>query len=74
MHITTAYERRETLSESELVRLRAALADEVERYEVAIRGYNEDKMREFGQPYLLKLQKRVDVVSELLRQRGIGIA
>ena len=74
MHTTTAYERREALTESELVRLRAALADEVERYQVAIRGYDEEKLHEFGQPHLSKLQKRVDVVSELLRQRGVGIA
>ena len=69
MHTQTAYERRENLSENELVRLKSALIDEVERYTVGIRGYDEDKMTRYGEPFLRRLQERVDVVSALLSQK-----
>lgn len=59
MHSTTAYERRTTLCLNELERLRVALADEVERYRIEIRGYTPEKMVQFGTPYLAKLEARV---------------
>src|SRR4051794_21956918 len=69
MHTMTAYERRDTLSDNDLARLRSALIDEVDRYRKAIRGYEAEKMQLFGEPYLRKLQTRVDVVSDLQRER-----
>jgi hypothetical protein len=69
MHITTAYERREALSDNDLARLQSALMDEVERYKDAIRGYDAEKMRLRGAPFLHKLQERVDLVTALLTQR-----
>ena len=60
MHTQTAYERRETLTDNELERLRFALVDEVERYLDCIRGYSTEKMETYGKPYLEKLQARVD--------------
>ena len=43
-----------------------ALADEVERYRIAIRGYTPEKMAQFGTPYLAKLEARVaDVDKEI---------
>ena len=69
MHSSTAYERRETLSTNELARLESALMVEVERYKDAIRGYDAEKMQRFGKPFLRTLQERVDVVTDLLRQR-----
>lgn len=72
MHVMTAYERREALSDDDLVRLQAALADEVERYRVAIQGYSPDKMREHGVPFLAKLEERVAEVNRILTSRGAG--
>ncbi len=69
MHTTTAYERRETLDDDDLERLRAALFDEVERYRICIRSYNPEKMRRLGEPYLAKLINRVEEVDGLREQR-----
>lgn len=69
MHTTTAYERRDRLSDNDLARLKSALVGELHRYQEAIRGYNAEKMLQFGEPYLRKLEARVDVVSDLQRQR-----
>ena len=62
MHTTTAYERRESLSNNELERLVMALQDEVDRYLIAIRGYDAEKMAKYGKPYLEKLEARVTAV------------
>ena len=70
MHTMTAYDRRETLSNDDLVRLKSALADEVGRYRVAIRGYSPEKMRQFGTPYLTKLEARVEEVDRILKRRA----
>lgn len=70
MHIITAYERRESLSTDDLGRLRSALADEVERYRVSIRGYAPEKMRDYGAPFLAKLEGRVAEVSRILASRS----
>lgn len=65
MHKLTAYHRREAVTANDLERLKSALMDDVSRYREAIRGYNADKMRRFGEPYLAKLQAKVDEVSRL---------
>jgi hypothetical protein len=69
MHIITAYERRETLSSDDLIRLKSALADEVDRYRVAMRGYSPEKMREHGAPFLANLEGRLEQVSRILAAR-----
>ncbi|TPG42971.1 hypothetical protein EAH79_03850 [Sphingomonas koreensis] len=70
MHTTTAYHRREALTDNELENLRAALVDEVSRYKIAIAGYNTEKMRQFGEPYMAKLQAKVADVISLQQQRA----
>lgn len=72
MHTMTAYDRRETLSDNDLVRLKSALVDEVDRYRDAIGGYSPEKMEQFGAPYLAKLQGRVEEVERLYNQRAIA--
>lgn len=66
MHNTTAYERRTTLSIGQLERLRAQLVDEVEKYQVAIRGYSPEKLSGHGTPHLAKLQARVAEIDGLI--------
>ena len=66
MHILTAYERRASLSPSELSRLEAALADDVERYRVATRSYTPEKLSRYGQPHLAKLEARLADVRQLI--------
>jgi hypothetical protein len=58
------------LSDNDLARLQSALIDEVERYQDTIRGYDAQKMQQHGEPFLHKLQERVEVVSDLLRLRA----
>ena len=70
MYVITAFERRATLTLSELSRLEAALADDVERYREAIRGYPATKMQQYGQPHLSKLQGRLEEVRRLIVERG----
>ena len=70
MHSTTAYERRTTLSLNELERLRVTLANEVERYRIAIRGYTPEKMAQFGAPYLAKLEARAADVDKEIADRA----
>jgi hypothetical protein len=65
----TAYQRRETLSDSELERLRAALAVEVARYLDAIQNYPPDRMEQYGKPHLARLEGRVAEVDRLLTNR-----
>jgi hypothetical protein len=69
VHIQTAFTRRETLSDHELDRLKVALVGEVERYREAIRGYSPEKMAKYGEPFLMKLQGRVDEVERLISSR-----
>lgn len=66
MHNTTAYERRTSLSLGQLERLRAQLVDEVEKYQVAIRGYSPEKIAGHGAPYLARLQARVAEIDGLV--------
>ena len=67
MFIEKAYERRTTLSDAELLRLLAALKDEVERYRYAIRNCPPDRMERYGKPFLAKLEVRVEVVQHLVQ-------
>ena len=69
MHTSTSFERRESLADHDLERLRLALVDEVDRYLVAIRGYEPEKMDRHGKHYLADLQERVAVVERLQRSR-----
>lgn len=69
MHILTAYERRETLAVSDIERLLEGLIREVEDYRLVIRNYPPDRMRDYGTPYLEKLETRVSVVKALLDDR-----
>ena len=69
MHSSTAYARRETLSDDELDRLLAALKNEVARYREAIRGYSPEKMAKHGQPFLDKLMARVTEVERVQAAR-----
>ncbi len=70
MFIERSYVERDKLSDHDLERLRAALADEVERYEYAIRNYPPDRMDQYGRPYLAKLREKVDVVDTLILSRA----
>jgi septum formation topological specificity factor MinE len=70
MHTSTAYDRRETLTESQLERLRAELMAEVDRYRDAIRGYSQEKMARYGSPYLAGLEAQVAEVERLLAIRS----
>jgi hypothetical protein len=70
MHASTAYARRETLSQNELLRLKQALLDEILKYREAIRGYSSEKMERYGKPHLAKLEERVSEVERLLSLRG----
>jgi hypothetical protein len=67
--ILNAYDRRESLSDAELERLLAALKDEVDRYQFAIRNYPPERMKSHGEPFLAKLQERVDNVQRLISER-----
>lgn len=69
MHSETAYQRRDTLSDTELERLREALQINVTRYQDAIQNYSPDKMEQHGKPYLAELQARVAEVDRLLANR-----
>ena len=70
MHTSTAYDRRATLTDNQLDRLKTALQGEVESYRAAIRGYSKSKMEQYGRPYLADLQARVAEVEKLLTQRA----
>ncbi len=65
-----AYQRRESLSDSELERLLAALTDQVKQYRYAIRNYPPDRMERYGQPFLDDLEERVRVVTHLVKDRA----
>jgi len=68
--IGNAYARRSALSENELERLLAALKDEAERYRYASRNYPRERMVQYGQPFLSKLEERIVEVDRLLRERA----
>ena len=70
MFIERSYLERDKLSDHDLERLRAALADEVERYAYAIRNYPPDRMDQYGRPYLAKLREKVTVVDTLILSRA----
>ena len=70
MHIERAFAERESLSDRDLERLRAALADQVQRYEHAIRHFPPDRMDTHGRPFLVRLRRKVDMIDSLLRARG----
>ena len=72
MFIERAYAERESLSDHDLERLRASLIDQVQRYEVAIRGYSPDKMEKHGQPFLTKLHQKVTDVDAVISARGMA--
>jgi hypothetical protein len=70
MHTTTAFGRRERLTDEELARLSSALKDELDRYKIAIRGYTPEKIERYGKPYLQKLEDRVAEVERLRQGRS----
>lgn len=70
MFIDNAYERRESLSDTNLERLLSALKDEADRYRYTIRNYPPDRMDSHGKPFLAKLERRVGVVQRLLSERA----
>ena len=70
MHVERAYAERESLSDSDLERLRASLVDQVQRYKEAIRGYSPDKMEKHGQPFLTGLYQKVADVDATIAARG----
>lgn len=69
MFIERAYVERETLSDRDLERLRAGLADQVQRYEYAIRNYPPDRMEKHGRPFLNELREKVARVDALIARR-----
>lgn len=70
MFIERAYAERESLSDNELERLRAGLADQVQRYEQTIRNYPPDRMERHGRPFLNRLREKVDAVDALIANRA----
>lgn len=70
MHTSTAYERRETLSANELLRLKQALQDEILKYREVIRGYSPEKMERYGTSHLNTLEARGSEVERLLVSHG----
>lgn len=60
---------RESLSDRDLNRLRAALADEIERYQFDIRNYPPERMEKYGAPFLAKLKEKMVAVEQLIRNR-----
>ena len=70
MDVLNAYDQRDSLSDSELERLLAALTDQVERYRYAIRNYQPERMERHGIPFLARLQERVDEVQRLSKERA----
>ena len=69
MFVLNAYDRRDSLSDSDLERLLAALKDEVARYRYAIRNYPPDRIERHGKPFLATLQERVEEVQRLINER-----
>lgn len=69
MFIERAYTERENLSDRDLERLRAALADQVRRYEYTIRNYPPDRLEKHGQPFLSGLLEKVAHVDALIASR-----
>lgn len=67
--IERAYTERESLSDRDLERLRAALADQAQQYEYAIRNYPPDRMEKHGQPFLSRLLEKVAHVDALITRR-----
>ncbi len=70
MHVTTAYHRREELTDKELQWLHTALQEEAESYRFGIRNYPPDRMEKYGVPYLAKLEAKVAAVESILRKRN----
>jgi hypothetical protein len=70
MFIENAYARRDSLTDTELERLLAALKDKVERYRYAIRNYPPDRMESHGKPFLAGLEERVHEVARLIQTRA----
>jgi hypothetical protein len=67
--IERAYAERESLSDCDLERLRAGLADQVQRYEDAIRNYPPDRIEKHGRPFLNGLLEKVARVDALIFSR-----
>ena len=72
MFIERAYVERESLSDNDLERLRAGLADQVQRYQYTIRNYPPDRMERHGLPFLTGLREKVAVVDALIATRANG--
>jgi hypothetical protein len=70
MFIERAYAERESLSDRDLERLRASLADQIQHYEEAIRGYSADKMEKHGRPFLTRLRQKVADVEATIASRA----
>lgn len=68
--IEQAYVERESLSDRDLERLRAALLDRVQRYEFAIRNYPPDRMKKHGRPFLNRLLNKLADVDALIASRA----
>ena len=70
MWVKRAYQKRETLSDRDLGGLRADLANQILRYQEAIRGYSPKKMAQFGKPIVSRLQGKLAVVDALIATRA----
>lgn len=69
MFIERAYIERERLSDRDLERLRAGLADQSQSYEYAIRNYPPDRMEKHGRPLLNALREKIAHVDALITSR-----
>lgn len=66
MHINTAMERLESLTEHELKNLLKQVEDQISRYLYTCRNYAPDKMQKYGTPHLNILEeKRQKILSHL---------
>ncbi len=68
MNTYNAYERRETLTQTQLENLEAALLDEIRRYQRTLDNYPLDRLEKYGKPYMAVLLGRLEDV-QLLRRR-----
>lgn len=71
MDLLKAFDKRESLTDSELERLIQRLRTEVTHHERAIANYPEDRMEKYGTPYLLRLQDRVAEAEKTLARREV---
>ncbi len=70
VHIERSYAERESLSDRDLERLRAALLDQVQDYEFGIRNYPPDRMEKYGRMFLDRLLTKLADVDALIASRA----